>query len=1073
VPRSPYRSELSYIEALEFVGQRDSRALELGRRLAGVPAAAATVATVGQVDFLGLRDEVVGWGQAAVRRLRSWLSGADRYSRSQLLCAAHTVIVIAAFYEGLEDAARAIGVDLGVFRLTRAKQAALATEQPVPGDRRELVEMLVGTPMPLPTPERPYERAVEELRTFYTSLFERMSKFLEDSASPKQPGFSVARQFAASEERVVTAAVRQYEEMFVHLRKDVPEFDVWMSMKDGQATRSAIERIPAALEEAGRREMAKRAAELVKSYETRLERLAVDESAMPAGIRSPTLGESYVSPCCRARRVSSGDPGAETWWPKKPVWPDAYAQMAGLLMQPDATRCPVVVLGQPGSGKTSLLRVLAAGLPRLGFLAIFVELRSVSASAPVQTQIEESLYQQSGRHLEWPDIASAGGGALPVVLVDGLDELLQASRSDHADYLERVQEFQRREEEFGRPIAVVVTSRTVAGTRVRFPACTTVVRLEPFNDMNIVEWLQRWNRRALPGLRASGVAPLTVEGVTAHGELAREPLLLLMLALYHSGGNAIATSDSSRARMYEHMLREFARREIRKTRGVVDAEETQVVEHELRQLSVVAAAMFVRGRQAIRDTELEDDLATFDAGSQVDASSPRPSAREIIGRFFFVHESTALEERGSVEHTYEFLHATFGEFLFARLVVEALRDLSEEREHQAKRLRPSPIDAGLLYALTSFAPLTAREQALDFCRELLDDLRPKSRREIYRLAVELVRDSMQAHPTWSFSSYVPVERTVPARYAAFSLNLVLLALLAHSPAKGSPRRDTVDNLVGSTASWRSFALLWQSQLGQDGWRSLLSTIRLEVPLHVRDDDNRARDVPCDNWVVRMEGREDVSLWDSVPWFVEFDEDLGTVRFDKSLFPDVQVPADDPLGTTLRHVALTGAASAGTELAHAVAPLYEVGVGLGRSLQSGYVQAPLARALLWLRLAEASAETSARRLDVYLMLLTAAVHDRRFRPPHMPIVWRQFVEDAAKLPEAHLLEIVVYAIDIGLIDGKMARAALHARSATVELGEALLELSNVLAREEEIEEFEVGDVEGLRIALEEKRRERDR
>jgi hypothetical protein len=56
-----------------------------------------------------------------------------------------------------------------------------------------------------------------------------------------------------------------------------------------------------------------------------------------------------------------------------------------------------------------------------------------------------------------------------VILIDGFDELLRATGIRQTDYLLRVAEFQRRESDQGRPVAVMVTSRTSVEDRARTP----------------------------------------------------------------------------------------------------------------------------------------------------------------------------------------------------------------------------------------------------------------------------------------------------------------------------------------------------------------------------------------------------------------------------------------------------------------------------------------------------------------------------------------------------------------------------------------------------------------------------
>ncbi len=52
----------------------------------------------------------------------------------------------------------------------------------------------------------------------------------------------------------------------------------------------------------------------------------------------------------------------------------------------------------------------------------------------------------------------------------------------------------KREAIQGRPVVVVVTSRTVVADRVRIPEGATVVKLDPFSEDNTRNWVKRWNQ---------------------------------------------------------------------------------------------------------------------------------------------------------------------------------------------------------------------------------------------------------------------------------------------------------------------------------------------------------------------------------------------------------------------------------------------------------------------------------------------------------------------------------------------------------------------------------------------------
>jgi hypothetical protein len=61
---------LTYADAVRLLAGHDSEVVEWLGRAAGVPAAAATIASLGTVDFFALRGALVEWGHAAVSGLR-------------------------------------------------------------------------------------------------------------------------------------------------------------------------------------------------------------------------------------------------------------------------------------------------------------------------------------------------------------------------------------------------------------------------------------------------------------------------------------------------------------------------------------------------------------------------------------------------------------------------------------------------------------------------------------------------------------------------------------------------------------------------------------------------------------------------------------------------------------------------------------------------------------------------------------------------------------------------------------------------------------------------------------------
>lgn len=152
-------------------------------------------------------------------------------------------------------------------------------------------------------------------------------------------------------------------------------------------------------------------------------------------------------------------------------------------------------------------------------------------------------------------------------MLDGFDELLQATGIGQTDYLEQIVRFQEREADQGRPVAVIITSRTAVADRARLPGCGAVaVRLEPFSAEQIHRWLEIWNASNASYLATRRLQPLPADAVLRQLALASQPLLLLMLALYDADDNALQrhAAELGEADLYERILTRFAERELRK-----------------------------------------------------------------------------------------------------------------------------------------------------------------------------------------------------------------------------------------------------------------------------------------------------------------------------------------------------------------------------------------------------------------------------------------------------------------------------------------------------------------------------
>ncbi|GIG90207.1 NACHT domain-containing protein [Plantactinospora endophytica] len=836
---------LSYADAARLLGGARSPVVTALDKLTGGALLGAAVAVPAVLALFDAKAEFVRLSHELVGGLAERRSGLSRYGRTERLAAAHRILVVTAFFEALAEADLPFRFE--DLELTEREQVAVAGAHGA--DHGSLLSAFFGEDVPAPGPEQSYQSFQAVLGGYYRGVVERLRRFVVGLAAWDWLDVGQHRRFDAVLAAVPVDSVGRHQELLGRLAGEFAEVAFWAGLREHAATRYEVGRLAAALADVERllqgistgRPPDERRKALARACTAELGRPIVESGDVPAGIRVPTLGGAYVTPRCRVAALGpAARPSDESWWLDQPVRDDLSGFLVGHLTTPGAVEAPLLVLGQPGSGKSVLTRVLAARLPAADFLPVRVELRAVPAAADLQDQIEYAIRAATGERLEWPSLARSAGDALPVVLLDGFDELLQATGVSQTDYLAKVAAFQRREAEQGRPVVVVVTSRTSVADRSRPPEGTVALRLEPFDEPRVARWLATWNAVNAAEFAARGVVPLELPTVLAHRELAEQPLLLLMLALYDADDNGLRSAGELRSEeLYERLLRQFARREVVKHRpGLPERELDLAVEDELRRLSVVAFAMFNRTAQWVNEAELEADLTALfgpapATGTGTELRAPLRRAELVLGRFFFVHRSRALRDDERLE-TYEFLHATFGEFLVARFTWQVLLDVAAREAAATMPLGGGPVDDDLLQAVLSYAALSGRAPILGFLRGLMSTVHRERREVLVDLLVRLYRAAHHTRPARRFDLYQPRGLPVPARHAAYSVNLLLLAVCAAGTLHGSrlyPDRNVVP-------VWHRETLLWQSQLGSDDWAGLVEVLALE---RIRAEDG-SRDI---------------------------------------------------------------------------------------------------------------------------------------------------------------------------------------------------------------------------------------
>jgi hypothetical protein len=993
---------LTYTDAVKLLGGSGPLAAIADNLLGG----ALSLATAGGSDvalsLFDAKSEAIRLGHLVTTRINDSVRGLGRYDRSRLLQGSHAVLVVAAFFEALDESLTAAGINRPGF--TRDDQIALAAAKPAapaPAPGRDWPRRLLAGEIPVPSADRGYDRLLDDLRHWFGVLAGRLADHVTGLAVWDQADDRARRAFERElHDRLPGRAVEHYEEAVRRLAVDLPEFAIWMHHLDLRASARGLESLEAALLRAtSHRDPVRHRAALAAAYRADLDRPILGGDA--GDLVMPTLGVAYVDSRFRVQAAGPGArPAEDDWWDTEPR-DDLAGFLGTYLTTPQSAGAPMLLLGQPGAGKSSLTRILAARLPAADYLVVRVALREVRAEAEIQDQVEQALRGAIGETVAWADLARDAGAAMPVILLDGFDELLQATGIHQSDYLQRVTAFQQREAVLGRPVAVIVTSRVAVADRARLPAGSLAVRLEPFDEPQLRRWSATWNEvNEKPGWR-----PLPLSVLQRFPDLAEQPLLLLMLALYDAGEGTLQDADDTfdTGQLYDRLLREFADREVRRVHaGQPESAMPGLVEHELLRLSVVAFAMFHRLRLWVTTDELDHDLAGLglrpsSAGRTEAFRTPLTAGQEMVGRFFFIQRAQARRDDQLLQ-TYEFLHATFGEYLVARLVVQAVRDAAARAQARTLQLGPAE-DDDLLQSLLGFTPLSARNTVLPFITALL---RRSGAAETREWLVERLRTAV-TRPQYTPRAYLPVDKRIDYWMATYSFNLMLLTLACGGPLRASD----LFRYAADPANWlRDTALQWRAAVPGGMWMSALGSMAVTRGWtgHGRRDlileasaqksaqnsaQNRVDDVEP-YWSHNMAPGTHMRLWEPGSGFSNY----------------------FPLGPALKSMQLTDGLS-DDALRHVVDPLLD---RLPETVSAFVVRSPddtdsVAHSLLRLWLASTLGDEPEDLMTAYeraVFAVTRSVWGPAENPsakPSIAIVLRSLAADAARLGLVRVLPLL--------------------------------------------------------------------
>ena len=340
----------------------------------------------------------------------------------------------------------------------------------------------------------------------------------------------------------------------------------------------------------------------------------------------------------------------------------------------------LVILGSPGSGKSVLLRYLAATCAESGsedaLLPLFLRLRYYEQDRDL-TLIAENASKFAETELQLPMPAGFFQNALRdgrcLVLLDALDEVPSEARYSVA----------RRIEQLARNhpgCRFVVTSRIAAYDEAPLDE-TLFARYEvqPMEDSGITAFV---NRRFGPdSAQATGLQRI-FKTESAVRSLASNPLMLTIINLiYHESGRETGLS-LKRAGFYKKAVEILIEDKDDEGR-LVDADGREFFQNREDILAAIAHRLHLAGRETIEKPDLQRFVAQFLEGEiKVPAREARRQSEDFAE---LAEQRTGLlvrQEGGQGE--FEFLHPTFREYLTAQHIRYSLPSVSSPETYWAE-----------------------------------------------------------------------------------------------------------------------------------------------------------------------------------------------------------------------------------------------------------------------------------------------------------------------------------------------------------------------------------------------------
>lgn len=375
---------------------------------------------------------------------------------------------------------------------------------------------------------------------------------------------------------------------------------------------------------------------------------------------------------------------------------DLGSVIGGLLSTRVAEGDLIILCGGPGSGKSTLCRVLASELASdASVYPVFVRLRRLKEGSDIPAFLEGHL---SGLGLI-DRISDLRNLKNVVIILDGFDELVMASRARLRQFFNALREDYTNGPLRG--VRIIVSGRdTLFPGGEGLPIGSHVLTLLPFDRPKVAAWSAKWRSRHKVGggatFRPEALIDEQEGKQSALHHLVTWPLTLHLVARVHTCGTLLVADKASgtltKAILYRSILAETATRQREQTDGSGRLEPRQMREL----LRAIAWRMYKDGRDSMDPNEVLPILDSFFPGRS-EAELGELSEVAVVNS----PEITKGEQTG-----FEFVHKSFAEYLTAEhIAIKIARITFQAPEFDSEQLTWRMTDAEAASEVAKFTAI--------------------------------------------------------------------------------------------------------------------------------------------------------------------------------------------------------------------------------------------------------------------------------------------------------------------------------------------------------------------------------